>query len=79
VFHTIRQSALDTLIDLEYGSYHSPNLEIGLTEGVTGQQGMIIPHRHLIETLVYPEVRVCPCVWIVFPTDLTRSIAFPYL
>jgi hypothetical protein len=30
-------------IDLDYGSYRLSNVEIGLTAGVTGQQGMLTP------------------------------------
>jgi hypothetical protein len=40
------------------GSYQLFNLEIGFTEGVTGQQGMLPPQCHLIPHLVFPEVRV---------------------
>ena len=31
---------------------------MGLTAGVTGQQGMLTPPRHLIPLLVFPGVRV---------------------
>jgi hypothetical protein len=42
--------------DLDYGSYLLPNLEIGLTAGVTGRQGMLTPPWHLIPPLIYSEV-----------------------
>jgi hypothetical protein len=39
-----------------------PELELGLTEGVTDGQRMLTPPRHLIILLVYPEVWTClPC------------------
>jgi hypothetical protein len=46
------------------GSYHWSNLEIGLTTGVTGQQGMFIPpwrHSHLwyIQRTVYAHSLIC--------------------
>ena len=45
--------------DIDYGSYRLSNLEIRLTAGVTGQQGiMFTPPWHLIPPLVYSEVRV---------------------
>jgi hypothetical protein len=45
-------------IDLDYGSYLLCNMEIGLRAGVTGQQGMLTPLRHLIPPLVFPVVCV---------------------
>jgi hypothetical protein len=35
-----------------------PDLEMGLTAGVTGRQGMLTPSTHVIPPLVYPGVRV---------------------
>jgi hypothetical protein len=46
--------------DLDYGSYRLSNAEIGLTAGVTGQQGMLPLPWHLIPPLIYSEVRVRP-------------------
>jgi hypothetical protein len=46
--------------DLNYGSYRLSNVEIGLTAGVTGQQGMLTPPWHLIPPLIYSEVRLRP-------------------
>jgi hypothetical protein len=43
-----------------YGSYLLPNLEIRLTAGVNGRQGMLTPPWHLIPPLIYSEVCVCP-------------------
>jgi hypothetical protein len=40
--------------DLDYDSYRLPDLELGLTTGVTDQQGMLTPPRYLIPLLVYP-------------------------
>jgi hypothetical protein len=40
--------------------YRLSNLEIGLTAGVAGQQGMFTPPWHLIPLLIYSEVRVRP-------------------
>ena len=34
-------------------------LDYWLTAGVTGQQGMLTPHGHLILPLVYSGIRVC--------------------
>jgi hypothetical protein len=48
---------------------------IGLTAGVTGRQGMFSPPMELIPPLVYPEVRIFPIFWFVFPTGLVRSMA----
>jgi hypothetical protein len=45
-------------LDYSYSSYRLSNLEIGLTAGVTGQQGMLTPPCHLISPLIYSEVRV---------------------
>jgi hypothetical protein len=36
------------------------NLEIGLTAGVNGRQGMLTPPKHLTPPLIYSEVRLCP-------------------
>jgi hypothetical protein len=55
--------------DLDYGSYRLPNLEMGLTVDVTGQQGILTPPRHLILPLIYSEVRVRPVTFsdLYFP------------
>jgi hypothetical protein len=55
-----------------------PDLEIGFTADVTGRQGMLTPPWHLIPLLVYPEVRVFPILWFVFPTELMRSMTVCY-
>ena len=39
---------------------HLPDQDCGLTAGVTGQQGILTPPKHLIPPLVCPGVRVCP-------------------
>jgi hypothetical protein len=44
--------------DPDYGSYRLHDLEIVLTAGVTGRQGMFTPPGHLATSLVYPEVHV---------------------
>jgi hypothetical protein len=44
--------------NLDYGSYHLANLEIGITLGVTSQQGMLIPPWPLVPSLVFPGVHV---------------------
>jgi hypothetical protein len=46
--------------DLYYGSCCLSNLEIGLTAGVSGRQGMLTPPRHLIPPLIYSEIHVHP-------------------
>jgi hypothetical protein len=46
--------------DLDYGLYRLSNLEIGLTVGVTCQQGILTSKWHLIPPLIYSEVRVRP-------------------
>jgi hypothetical protein len=53
--------------------------EMGLTAGVAYQQLMLIPPRHLIPPLVYPEVRVCLFLGFVFPVGVTRLITVCYL
>jgi hypothetical protein len=40
--------------------YMDITVEIGLTAGVTGQQGTLTPPWHLIPPLIYSEVRVRP-------------------
>jgi hypothetical protein len=57
--------------DFDYGL---PKLELGLTAGVTGRQGMLTPPRHLIPSLVFPEVSVCSVLGFVFPTGFMRLI-----
>jgi hypothetical protein len=44
--------------DLHYDSHCLSNLEIRLTLGVTGQQGMLTPPWHLIPLLVFPGLHV---------------------
>jgi hypothetical protein len=56
-----------------------PELELGLTAGVTGRQGMFTPSSHLIPPLVYPEVRVCPILWFAIPTGLMGLMTVRYL
>jgi hypothetical protein len=56
--------------DLDYGWYRLSNVEIGLTAGVTGQQGMLTPPWHLIPPLIYSEVRVRPFSDLYFLLDL---------
>jgi hypothetical protein len=48
------------------------NIEMGLTAGVTNQQVMRTSPRHLIPSMVYPEVCVCPFLKFVFSTGLMR-------
>jgi hypothetical protein len=55
--------------DHDYGSYRLLSLEIGLVVGVTGQQGMLIPPRHLIPPLIYSEVRVHPFSDLYYEID----------
>jgi hypothetical protein len=43
----------------DYGLFRLPTMEIGLTAGVTGQQGMLTPHRYLIQHLVYQGIDMC--------------------
>jgi hypothetical protein len=50
-------------------SYRLSNLEIGLTEGVTGQKGMLTP-RHLLVPLVCPGVRVS----LIFNVDYSMYV-----
>jgi hypothetical protein len=45
--------------------YRLPNLEIGLTVGVTVRQGMLTPTRHLIPPLVFLGVLVS----LIFTVD----------
>jgi hypothetical protein len=45
---------------LTHGSFNLFKMKIGLTAGVTGQQGMLTPPWHLISPLIYSEVRVRP-------------------
>ena len=63
----------------DYGLFRLPDQDYGLTAGVTGQQGMLTPPRHLIPPLVCPEVRDCPTLVFVFYLGLTRLITVRYL
>ena len=63
----------------DYGLFRLPDQDYGLTAGVTGQQGMLTPPRHLIPPLVCPEVRDCPTLVFVFCLGLTRLITVRYL
>jgi hypothetical protein len=65
--------------DFDYGAYRLPDLEIGLTAGVTGRQWMLTPPRHLIPRLVYPVACICLILWFVFPTGLMKSMTVRYL
>ena len=55
--------------DFDYGLLRLPNLDCWLTAGVSGQQGMLTPPRHLIPFLVYPGVRVCHALIFVLFLD----------
>jgi hypothetical protein len=59
--------------DLDYESYRLSNVEIGLTAGVTDQQGMLTPPWHLIPPLI-----CTPILWFVFPIGLMRLITDRY-
>jgi hypothetical protein len=49
-------------------------VELGLTAGVTGRQGILTPPRHMIPPLVCPEGRVCSVLGFVFSTGFMRLI-----
>jgi hypothetical protein len=51
-------------------------MKIGLTAGVTGQQGMLTPPWHLIPSLIYSEVRICPFSDLYFLWDLWDWLLF---
>jgi hypothetical protein len=59
-------------IDLDYGSDRLPDLELGLTAGVTGRQVMLTPPRHLIPPLVFPGVHVNVIVTVGHSMYLTN-------
>jgi hypothetical protein len=40
---------------------------------------ILIPPRHLIPPLLYPELRVCPILKFVIPTGLMRLMTVRYL
>ena len=46
--------------NIDYGSYRLSNLDIGLTVGLTVQQGMLTPPWHLMPPLIYSDIRVRP-------------------
>ena len=83
LFFTLILTTVHTVTDLDYGSYRLSNAEIGLTAGVTGQQGMLNPPRHLIPPPVYLGVRVSPFVYLTcnsylnFETDYS-SVSWPF-
>jgi hypothetical protein len=62
IFHT---NVLDTLI-LTTGRTVYRTVEIGLTAGVTGQQGMLTPPWHLIPPLICSEDLVRPFSGLYF-------------
>lgn len=57
VWYQLLGRSLPTAFDYEL--LRLPNHNIGLTAGVTGQQGVLSPVRHLIPSLVCPGVRIC--------------------
>jgi hypothetical protein len=63
--------------DLDHSSYRLSNVEIGLTAGVSSQQGMLTPPWYLIPPLIHSEVRVRP-FWFAFSLGLMRLITVHY-
>jgi hypothetical protein len=61
---------------LDYGSCRLPGLEMGLTAGVTGRQGMLAPPWHLIPPLIYSEVCLCPFSDLYYLWDLWDWLLF---
>lgn len=53
----------ERITDFDYKLLRFP--DYWLTSGVTGQQGMLIPPRHLTSPLVYPGFRACHALIIV--------------
>jgi hypothetical protein len=47
--------------------------------GVLGRQGMLTSLKHLIPSLIYPDVHGCPILKFVFPTRLVRLMTAPYI
>jgi hypothetical protein len=62
--------------DLDYGLYRLSNVEIGLTAGATGQQGMLTRPWHLIPPLIYSDVRVRPFSDFYFLYDFWNWLLF---
>jgi hypothetical protein len=60
--------------DLDYGSNRLPELESGLTVGVTCREVMLTPLRHLIPPLVNPDFLVCSILKFALPTYLLKLI-----
>jgi hypothetical protein len=56
-----------------------PELQLGVTAGVTVRQGMLTPPRHLILPPIYAEVHIRPIFGFVFPTGFMRLINALYL
>jgi hypothetical protein len=63
-------------IDLDYGSYHLPNLEIGLTADVIGQHGMFTPPRHLFSGICVSLILTVDC-FIYLNWTLSSTADFP--
>ena len=75
-FKTIVKPFLYTAVDYEL--LRLSESDYWLMVGVTGQQGMLTPTRHLIIPLVYPGVRVCNAHFFAF-LWITRLISLRYL
>ena len=48
---------------VEYGLLRLPDKYYGLMAGVTGQQRMLTPPRHLIPPLVFAQLLFLYCIW----------------
>ena len=65
----------------DYGLLRLPDVDYWLKAGVTRQQGMLTPPRHLIPLLVYPGVLVCHAhfLFVFFYYEIDYgSLYFPF-
>jgi hypothetical protein len=58
------------ILHLEWGFFHSHDLEIGFTACVTGHQGMLHPPNHLICSMFAHLF-----LWLIFPAIISRMIS----
>ena len=78
---TVIRWTISYLRNIDYGLLRLSDLNYCLIVGVSGQHGILTPPGHLIQPLVYPEVRVCHALdfefFLLF--RITRYITVRYL
>ena len=62
--HRLFDLKCERITDCDYKLLCLPDLDYWLTAGVTGQQGMLIPPKHLTSPLVYPVHHLSLILWV---------------